>query len=120
MPIEAIAAYTDHLLAGDWNEVHPSLRWEAENRPYMAAAYKNSEGGLSLAAGFHGEIPITNRLALFGEAGLATGYSGSPLMPFVRGGLDYDNRLRAFIAPAMNTDGDVGAVLGIENVLARW
>ena len=116
--LEIILALSTHFLPGEWNETHPGIRYE--QAPYMGAFFMNSEGNPSLAMGLTGEIDLTDSFSLFGEVGGATGYSGAPVVPFVRVGIEYNDNTRVFLAPAMNTDGDFGAVLGIEHVLMRF
>lgn len=118
---ELLLALSDHHLPGEFNEVHPGIRYESQEAPYMGAFFMNSEGNPSLALGLHGEIPLTNSLDLFGEIGGATGYTGGAVVPFGRAGIEYDNKLRLFVAPGMNADtGDIGPVLGFENILMRF
>ena len=116
--LEIIFAVSTHFLPGEWNETHPGLRYE--NGHYMAALFHNSEGNPSLAIGLTGEAFVTDHVTLFGEIGGATGYSGGAVVPFARVGIEYNDNTRVFLAPAMNTDGDFGAVLGIEHVLMRF
>lgn len=95
-----------HLLEGDWNGVHPCIRLERDG--WVAGAFLNSEGRVSVSAGREWQDG-----PWWAEAGLATGYSGAPVVPLVRGGYDF-GAVRAFAAPAVTIKGDVGLVLGIE------
>ena len=110
--LEIVLAFSHHMLPGDWNEVHPGLRYESG--VFMGAVYHNSEDDVSLAAGF-----IGRRGNLFAEVGAAPGYDGGTVVPFLRVGVDMD-RVRFFVAPAANTDGDIGAVIGVETILMRF
>lgn len=114
--LEIILAFSAHFLPGDWTEQHVGLRYEQDR--FVAALFLNSENNPSLALGLFGETELTDSLNVFGEIGGATGYSGGPVVPFVRGGIEYKDRFRLFVAPAMNTDGEVGAVVGFETVIA--
>lgn len=116
--LEVILAFSQHFLPGEWNERHIGLRYE--DAPFMAAAFHNSEGNLSIAGGFVGRHALTDNIDMFGELGIATGYSGGAVVPFARGGLEFNDRIRLFVAPAMNTDGDFGAVIGIEAVIIKF
>ena len=95
-----------HFLEGDWNGIHPCVRFERDG--WVAGAFLNSEGRVSLSVGHEWQNGL-----LFAEAGLATGYSGAPIVPVVRGGYDFGD-VRAFVAPAMTVNQDVGLVLGVE------
>ena len=120
--IELLFAVTDHFLDGDFNERHLGLRYE--NNGYMGSLYRNSEGNASIALGFVGRTDPVDLgffdVAAFGEMGGATGYSGGPIVPFVRIGVEYHENTRIFLAPAMNTDGDFGVVVGFEYVMMRF
>jgi hypothetical protein len=94
-----------HLLPGEWNEIHPSVRLEQNG--WAIGAYLNSESRISVTAGRTFESG-----PLWAELGLATGYS-YPVVPFIRAGVQKDS-VRYFVAPGATTDGDLGLVLGIE------
>jgi len=117
---EILLAFSDHQLAGEWTEVHPGVRYESTEYPLMAAFFLNSEGNPSLAVGFHGDYALSDTISAFGEIGGATGYSGGPVIPFGRAGFEYSDMGRLFVAPAMTTDGDIGTVVGVELILARF
>lgn len=96
-------ALSHHFVEGDWNEVHPCVRYQ--NDKFIAGAYYNSESKVSIFAGFDlGNI----------ELGLVTGYSGAPVVPMIRLTYDFNDGVTVFAAPAVTTSGDVGAVVGIE------
>ena len=91
-----------HLgLEGDYNSIHPHLRYTTDN--YIAGAYYNSESNLSTYIGKRWEH---NDFGL--EAGAVTGYSESKVLPYIRG--TYQN---FFVAPALERE-TVGAVVGYE------
>lgn len=119
MPFELLYAMSDHLLDGDWNERHPGIRYEAEASPLMGALFLNSEGNPSLALGIHGELPLSENFNAFGEIGGATGYSGGDVVPFLRAGIEAGN-LRLWVSPAATTNGEVGAVAGIDIIAVRF
>lgn len=118
--LEVLMAATDHGVPGDFNERHPGLRYEFADKPLMAAAYKNSEGKPTFAFGLHGEKEIFDGVNIFGELGVATGYSAAPLVPMGRAGVEFNNDLRIFAFPAVNKTGDFGPGLGVEYVLMRF
>lgn len=117
--LEILLALTEHGVPGDFNEVHPALRYEFESAPLMGTLYKNSEGSLSMGGGLFGRHALTDNLGLFGELGLVTGYDAAPIMPMARGGLEIGDRFRVFGFPAVTKD-DIGLGLGFETVLGRW
>ena len=110
--LEIVLAFSLHFLPGEFNEVHPGIRYEQAS--FMGAFFMNSEGNPSLALGLVGRSD-----PFFAEIGVATGYSGGPVVPFARVGIEH-NRLRLFVAPAMNTDGDIGVVGGLEIIALRF
>lgn len=116
--IEIILAFTSHFLPGDWNEVHPGIRWT--DPPYMAAAYYNSEGGLSVALGFSWNVELSENTSIFADLAGVTGYEAMTIAPMVRAGVEFNDSLRLFAAPAMTADGDFGAVVGIEIIAVRF
>ena len=95
-------AFTAHVLAGDWNEVHPLVRYEREG--WTAGAMLNSESNFSVLAGY-----TFRHEDLWLELGGATGYSGGPVVPWIRAGYR-----GAFIAPAATTEGEIGLVFGLQ------
>jgi hypothetical protein len=99
-------------LAGDYNEVHPHIRFIEDDA--IAGVYYNSVERLSFYAGHRTE---------FGDAGvelaLVTGYPAyGPIAPFVRGTYDFGDNVRAFVSPAVesygNNNSDIGVVIGVE------
>ena len=101
-------AFTAHLLAGEWNEVHPQARLDFDSG-WFAGAYYNSESSLSVVGGYRWEI---DRFWI--EAGLVTGYESSPVLPALRAGYALTDGVDVFILPAATSSGDIGAVLGLE------
>jgi len=104
MSCKVLIAASLHLLPGEWNELHPGAKCQAENGLF-AAAYLNSESTLSMAVGLD-----------FGlvEIGVVTGYSGGTVLPMARVTVPLSDQTDLFLAPAMTGDGDVGAVVGVE------
>jgi len=115
---EGIAS-SHHLLPGDWNEIHPyvsALRDSDNGLAYGIGSFLNSEGNDTAYVGIRPEAG-----PFWAELGLATGYSGAPVVPFGRLGLDLGSGLSAFAAPAYNVDDQsLGAVVGFNNELLRW
>ena len=95
-----------------WNEVHPGVKYY-EN-PWSVGAYYNSEHNVSVYGSYTFEGPISL------EIGLATGYSGAPVIPFIRTFTAlYDNSI-LFISPAYNIDTEqFGFVVGVEFMFKR-
>ena len=101
--IELALAFSLHLgLEGDYNEIHPHIRYNEQN--YIAGAYYNSESNISFYAGKRWEH---NRFGF--EAGAVTGYSGGDVLPYGR--VTYNN---LFISPAIEKPDNVGLVVGYE------
>ena len=111
MDIFLAIATTMHLgLAGEYNEVHPSIQARFDNG-LIAGTYYNSEDAVSVFAGLRGEWR-----GFFLEGGAVTGYEYSYLLPYGRGGYEITDNFSVFIAPAFEAfDGlTVGAVIGAE------
>jgi hypothetical protein len=101
--IEYALALSLHLgLEGDYNGVHPHIRYSEQN--YIAGVYYNSESNISFYAGKRWEH---NNFGF--EAGAVTGYVNQPILPYAR--VTYNN---FFIAPAHEVDANTGAVVGYE------
>lgn len=105
-------ALSAHLGLNDtYNEVHPHVRLEAENS-VVAGAYYNSMERASLYVGYE-----WTKENFFAEGGLVSGYDEvSPIVPYVRAGLDFNNK-RIFVAPVAekwNGEMQYGAVAGVE------
>ena len=101
--IELALAVSLHLgLEGNYNEIHPHIRYNEQN--YIAGAYYNSESNISFYAGKRWEY---NDFGL--EAGAVTGYSAGDVIPYGRA--TYKN---FFVAPAVEGDNTIGTVIGYE------
>lgn len=101
--IEVFLAMSYHFLPGDWNEVHPGIRWRQDE--WVAGVYHNSEDDTSVFVAYDfGNI----------ELGLATGYEGGNVIPFVRATYDISSGATMFASPVVNTNHDIGVVVGIE------
>ena len=99
-----------HLgLAGDFNEVHPYVKYKHDNN-IIAGAYYNSEEEISGYVGY--ELDVTEKLSV--ELGIVSGYSSQDILPMAR--VTYDDKI--FIAPAIEYDSEdadtVGVVIGIQ------
>ena len=86
--------------------MHPCLRYARDG--WVAGAFLNSEGRLSVSAGREWASG-----PWWAQAGLATGYSAAPVVPMVRGGYDF-GPARVFVAPAATVKREVGLVIGLE------
>lgn len=115
---EGIAS-SHHLLPGEWNERHPFRQATREIFPGLEVGvgeFLNSENAQSIYAALRG-----SRGPFWAEGGLATGYSGAPVVPFGRLGVDLGGGVSAFAAPAYNADTrDLGAVLGLNVFNREW
>jgi hypothetical protein len=113
-------ASSNHLLPGDWNPVHPyqaaTRETEIANLLMGIGRFQNSEDEESLYAALKAQGG-----PFWAEGGLATGYSGAPVVPFGRVGVDITDGISAFAAPAYNVDEQqLGAVLGLNFDLLEW
>ena len=109
--IWALAVSTHLGLAGEYNEVHPHVRFIEDEA--IAGAYYNSVDRISFYTGYRVEQ------GPFGaEFALVTGYPDiGPIAPYIRGTYDLNDNIRGFISPAVEYEGEssrVGAVLGVE------
>jgi len=98
-------------LSGDYNEIHPHVRYV--NDTLIAGAYYNSVDRLSLYAGRRIE---SGNAGL--EVALVTGYPAFGVVaPFVRGTYDTGN-IRYFVSPTIesynNQNNNIGLVIGVE------
>jgi hypothetical protein len=89
-------------LQGDYNAIHPHIRLQEQS--YITGLYYNSESNISFYAGKRWEY---NDFGL--EAGAVTGYTAGDVIPYGRA--TYKN---FFVAPALEGDDTVGAVIGYE------
>jgi len=103
--LSLLVAMSMHIgLEGDYNSIHPHARCQIDNT--ITGAFYNSEESVSVYAGKEFEIDRFVKL----EVGLATGYSGGDIVPFMR----YTDR-GWFIAPAYEYDeNNIGLTLGYE------
>ena len=101
--IELGLALSLHLgFMGDYNAIHPHIRYTENN--IIAGAYYNSENNVSFYGGNRWEFGD------FGlETGAVTGYTTSPILPYLRG--TYDD---FFIAPSIEGKDNIGVVIGYE------
>ena len=91
-------------LDNSYNNIHPHARCQIDNT--ITGAFYNSESNISLYAGKEYELDRFVNL----EIGLATGYSGGDIVPFMR----YTDR-GWFVSPAYEYDeNNIGIVIGYE------
>lgn len=100
----------------DYNEIHPHVRFYEDGA--IAGAYYNSVERISFYGGYR--LEPTDRIGL--EVAITTGYPAyGELAPMVRGTFDFNDNIRMFAAPAIESYGNdsssVGAVFGIELIL---
>jgi len=105
-------ALTSHLgLHGDYNEIHPHVRFVEDGA--IAGVYFNSMERLSLYAGHRIE---SGNAGL--ELALTTGYQEfGPIAPHVRGTYNLGDNTRVFVGSAFekkNSDVNFGAIIGLE------
>ena len=109
--IWALALSTHMGLEGNYNEVHPHVRFYEDGA--IAGAYLNSVDRLSIYGGYRLEY------GNFGtEITVTTGYPAhGTLAPAIRSTYDLGDNVRFFAAPTAEVytnDTNIGAVLGIE------
>lgn len=109
----ALALSTHFGMEGDYNSVHPHVRFVEDGA--IAGAYFNSMDRLSLYLGHRLEFDD------FGiELAGVTGYPAfGEIAPYVRGTYDFTDNVRLFAAPSYEDKGDelgVGIVAGVEFV----
>lgn len=112
MILEFALALSTHIgMAGDYNEVHPTVR--LVDGPFTVGAYLNSEGGISPYA----SAELVPGPVHF-ELGVVGGYTGASILPFFRAGFETSEDTLLWVAPAYeyNPDGSInlGAVAGVE------
>jgi hypothetical protein len=97
-------------MEGNYNEVHPHLQMQHDSG-FVAGLYLNSESTASAYGGYRFEYEDA-----FLEGGGVTGYEAISVAPYLRAGVDMDNGVSLFIAPAFEYDraGDLnlGVVIG--------
>jgi len=105
-------ALSSHLgMAGDYNEIHPHVRFIEDE--YIAGAYHNSVDNISLYAGKRFEMGSSIGIELAAVTGYELEY---PVTPYVRGTYDLGD-FRLFVAPSgeqIDGETNIGVVLGIE------
>lgn len=105
-------ALSSHLgMAGDYNEIHPHVRFIEDE--YIAGAYHNSVDNISLYAGRRFEIGSSIGIELAAVTGYELEY---PVVPYVRGTYDVGN-FRLYAAPTeekFKGEKNVGLVVGLE------
>lgn len=110
-------ALSSHLgMAGDYNEIHPHVRFIEDE--YIAGAYTNSIDNISLYAGKRFEMGSNIGIELAAVTGYELEY---PVAPYVRGTYDLGN-VRIFTAPSgeqVNGETNIGLVFGIELLFNR-
>lgn len=110
MSITAGIALSLHLgLAGDYNEIHPYVRYE--HNDYVIGTYYNSESRISTYIGYN--YDITDKTDI--DIGIVSGYSSYDIIPMVR--VTHDDTF--FISPAIELDenydvGRIGFVIGVQ------
>lgn len=107
----ALALSTHVGLEGEYNEVHPHVRFIEDGA--IAGAYYNSMERISLYAGHRIESGAAGL-----ELALVTGYNelDMTLAPYIRGTYDLGS-VRVFASPTAevwNSETNVGVVFGIE------
>ena len=97
-------AVSMHLgLHGEYNEYHPHARCQVDS--LISGVYYNSENNISFYTGLeHNGF----------EVGLVTGYDHGKIVPMAR-----YKKNNFFIAPAFETDGSKGIVIGLEFKIER-
>ena len=91
-------------LENNYNNIHPHARCQIDNT--ITGVFYNSENNISLYAGK--EYALDRFVHL--EIGLATGYSGGDIVPFMR----YTDR-GWFVSPAYEYEKEnIGIVIGYE------
>lgn len=104
-------AISAHMgLSGDYNEVHPYVRYEHDNS-FISGVYLNSIGNVSLYTGKRFEYKD------FGfEATIVTGYDNL-FIPLIRGTYNISDNTLIFVSPSAESRGNLvetGFVIGFE------
>jgi len=102
--MEFLLALTLHLSAGDFNAIHPHIRYS--DGQYIMGAYYNSIENVSLYAGFR------NGDKYWIEYGAVTGYKYA-VVPMVRAGVRITDNINLFAAPHHDDHGFSG-LIGVE------
>ena len=108
--IWALAISTHLGMEGDYNSIHPHVRFLEDGA--IAGAYHNSMDRISFYAGHRLEFDNAGV-----EFALVTGYDEIAIIaPYIRGTYDLGN-VRGFVAPTAeewNGETNIGVVFGIE------
>lgn len=108
MSLTLALAFSHHIgLSGDYNEVHPSIRYTHDY--FIAGAYLNSEDNVSPYAGLRFE-----HIGFYIEGGAVWGYSYADVVPYARIGYEFTDTFSVFAAPAYELPDRFGAVIGVE------
>jgi hypothetical protein len=101
-------AFSYHIgLAGEYNEVHPSVRCAKDW--FIAGAYLNSENTISPYVGARYEWNDA-----WIEGGIVGGYPYVDVVPYGRVGYSITDTVSLFTAPAYEVPGTLGVAVGIE------
>lgn len=110
MDLSIALAASLHLMPGDYNALHPSVRFEHDG--WSVGATMNSERRLSLVAGYRWQGK-----RCWAELGAATGYSAAPVIPWNRAGCRVAENVDLWGAVGATVKRDVGLVVGVEFTL---
>jgi hypothetical protein len=109
-------AFSTHLIVqGDFNAIHPMIKYQADNG-VVAGAYLNSDYNVSTFVGYR--MQADN--GLWTEVNAVTGYTYiAPVVPMVRVGYEIEDGPSVFAAPIMSmreSDGKktIGFAAGLE------
>lgn len=112
--IWALAISTHLGLEGDYNSIHPHVRFVEDG--VVAGAYYNSEERVSFYGGYRFE---KNDFGI--ELGVVNAYPAlGGIIPYTRGTYDFNENTRAFVAPGgevRNGNTNIGVVIGLEILL---
>jgi hypothetical protein len=111
---------TQHFLPGEWRQGHKMTQamrpTDIEGLQLGIGQFRNSEDADSLYAGLR-----QNFGPAWIEGGVATGYSGAPVVPMARAGIDIGNLGNIFAAPAYDVDSEtLGALIGATLFNLEW
>lgn len=116
MDIVLALALSKHLAIGDYNDIHPHIRFQDES--FIAGAYLNSFSTISPYAGFRFEHYDHGF-----EVGAVGGYPSADIIPYIRYTYDFTEDYRAFVAPVGEVDQYdnfyLGSVIGVEFIFRK-
>ena len=106
-------AFTTHIgFIGDYNSVHPHIRYTDNN--YIVGAFYNSDSRISMYAGYRFEL--TERAGI--EVSATNGYQAlGGIVPQLRGTYQTNENIILFAAPSaekIDETINIGLVVGIE------